>query len=355
MKRKVLITGISGQDGSYLAELLLAKGYEVHGMVRRTAVENQEHRLSRIQHLLPDIQLHGASLESYASLCALLQEVRPEECYHLAAQSYVSYSFDDEFSTMRTNVQGTHELLAALKQTVPECKFYFAGSSEMFGKVRSSPQNEQTPFHPRSTYAISKVTGFHLCQYYREAFGTFACTGILFNHESPRRGFEFVTRKITSNVARIKLGLVHELRLGNLDAKRDWGHAREYVEAMWMMLQQPEADDFVIATGESHSVREFCQVAFGHVGLDYNEWVKVDPKLFRPADVESLTGDCSKARQFLGWQNRISWKDLVVEMVEADLEDAQRLLRSGISLEYAQSESTGTDGPLRLTGPLLSR
>lgn len=355
MKRKVLITGISGQDGSYLAELLLAKGYEVHGMVRRTAVENQEHRLSRIQHLLPDIQLHGASLESYASLCALLQEVRPEECYHLAAQSYVTYSFDDEFSTMRTNVQGTHELLAALKRTVPECRFYFAGSSEMFGKVRASPQNEQTPFHPRSTYAISKVTGFNLCQYYREAFGTFACTGILFNHESPRRGFEFVTRKITSNIARIKLGLVRELRLGNLDAKRDWGHAREYVEAMWMMLQQPEADDFVIATGESHSVREFCQVAFGHVGLDYNEWVKIDPKLFRPADVESLTGDCSKARQFLGWHSRISWKDLAVEMVEADMDHAQRLLRSGTSLEYAQSESTETDGSLRLTGTLLSR
>jgi GDPmannose 4,6-dehydratase len=350
VKRKVLITGISGQDGSYLAELLLAKGYEVHGMVRRTAVENQEHRLSRIQHLLPELQLHGASLESYASLCALFQEVRPEECYHLAAQSYVSYSFDDEFSTMRSNVQGTHELLAALKQTSPQCKFYFAGSSEMFGKVRATPQNEQTPFHPRSTYAISKVTGYHLCQYYREAYGTFACTGILFNHESPRRGFEFVTRKITSRVARIKLGLAQELRLGNLDATRDWGHAREYVEAMWMMLQQSQADDFVIATGESHSVREFCQVAFGHVGLDYNEWIKIDPKLFRPADVEALTGDCSKAHQVLGWRNRVSWKDLVVEMVEADMENAQRVLRSATSLEYAQRESTLTDSPLRLTG-----
>ncbi len=343
MKPKVLITGISGQDGSYLAELLLAKGYEVHGMVRRTAVENQEHRLSRIQHLLPDVRLHGASLESYASLCALFHEVRPDECYHLAAQSYVSYSFEDEFSTMRSNVQGTHELLAALKQTSPGCKFYFAGSSEMFGKVRVAPQNEQTPFHPRSTYAISKVTGYYLCQYYREAYGTFACTGILFNHESPRRGFEFVTRKITSQVARIKLGLAKELRLGNLDATRDWGHAREYVEAMWMMLQQPQADDFVIATGESHSVREFCQVAFGHVGLDYNDWIKIDPKLLRPADVAALTGDCSKARHLLGWKNRTSWKDLVLEMVEADMENTQRVLRSGTSVEYAlTSTATGT-------------
>ena len=338
LKRKALITGISGQDGSYLAELLLAKGYEVHGMVRRTAVENREHRLSRIQHLLSKIQLHGASLESYASLCALLQEVRPHECYHLAAQSYVSYSFDDEFSTMRSNVQGTHELLAALKQISPECKFYFAGSSEMFGKVRATPQNEQTPFHPRSTYAISKVTGYHLCQYYREAYGTFACTGILFNHESPRRGYEFVTRKITSQVARIKLGRARELRLGNLEAMRDWGHARDYVEAMWMMLQQSQPDDFVIATGESHSVREFCQLAFGHVGLDYNEWIKIDPSLFRPADVAALTGDCSKARQVLGWRSQVSWKDLVAEMVEADVENVKGELRSETSAEYAQSE-----------------
>jgi GDPmannose 4,6-dehydratase len=352
VKRRVLITGITGQDGSYLAELLLAKGYEVHGMVRRIAVESREHRLSRIQHLLPDIQLHGATLESYASLCALFQEVRPEECYHLAAQSYVSYSFDDEFSTMRTNIQGTHELLAALKQTTPECRFYFAGSSEMFGKARTTPQNEQTPFHPRSTYAISKVTGYYLSQYYREAYGTFASTGILFNHESPRRGFEFVTRKITSQVARIKLGLANELLLGNLEAKRDWGHAREYVEAMWMMLQQPQADDFVIATGETHSVREFCEVAFAHVGLDYREWVKVDPNLLRPADVETLTGDCSKARRVLGWQSGVSWKDLAAEMVETDLEHAQRLLRSGISAEYVQGGSTELDASLRLSGLL---
>jgi GDPmannose 4,6-dehydratase len=337
VKRTALITGITGQDGSYLAELLLQKGYEVHGMVRRVAAEDPEHRLWRIRHVLREIQLHSASLESYASLCRLLQDVKPDECYHLAGQSYVSYSFDDEFSTLRTNIQGTHELLAALKQICPECKFYFAASSEMFGKVHESPQNELTPFHPRSTYAISKVSGFHLCQYYREAYDMFACSGILFNHESPRRGLEFVTRKITSQVAKIKRGLAKELWLGNLDAKRDWGHAREYVEAMWRMLQQNSPDDYVIATGESHSVREFCEVAFSHVGLDYRDWVKVDRELFRPADVATLMGDPSKARRDLGWRNQISWKDLIVEMVEAD----QRLaVRGAPALEAIQLAAT---------------
>jgi GDPmannose 4,6-dehydratase len=324
LKRRALITGITGQDGSYLAEFLLSKGYEVYGIVRRVAVERPEHRLWRIRHLLNEITLHAASLESYASLCKVLQDVRPDECYHLAAQSYVSYSFDDEFSTMRTNVQGTHELLAALKQVCPNCKFYFAGSSEMFGKVRSTPQNENTPFHPRSTYAISKVAGFQLCQYYREAYNLFACTGILFNHESPRRGIEFVTRKITSQVARIKLGSAKALHLGNLDAKRDWGHAREYVQAMWLMLQQPAPDDYVIATGENHSVREFCEIAFNHLGLDYRDWVKVDPALLRPADVQELVGDCSKARKALGWSHNVRWADLVTEMVESDLDQAKR-------------------------------
>jgi GDPmannose 4,6-dehydratase len=318
MKRKALITGITGQDGSYLSELLLSKGYEVHGIIRRVASEHPDHRFWRIRHILEKLNLHGASLESYASLCKVLQEVQPDECYHLAAQSYVSYSFDDEFSTMRTNVQGAHELLAAIKQISPRCRFYFAGSSEMYGTVSSSPQNESTPFHPRSIYAISKVTGHHLCQYYREAYGIFASTGILFNHESPRRGVEFVTRKITSELARIKLGQVQQLMLGNLDAKRDWGHAREYVVAMWQMLQQPEPDDYVIATGENHSVREFCEVAFSHLGLDYRDWVKVDPKLFRPADVEYLVGDPSKARRAFGWKHQTSWKELVIEMVDAD-------------------------------------
>ena len=332
MKRIALITGITGQDGSYLAELLLSKDYEVHGMVRRVAAEDPEHHLTRIQHLLPKLHLHAASLESYASLIKLLQDVQPDECYRLAAQSYVSYSFDDEFSTMRTNIQDTHELLAAVKQVAPACKFYFAGSSEMFGKVHTSPQNEETPFHPRSTYAISKVNGFYLCQYYREAYGIFACSGILFNHESPRRGLEFVTRKITSHVSKIKLGFAQELQLGNLDAKRDWGHAREYVEAMWGMLQLSQSADYVIATGETHSVREFCEVAFGHVGLDYREWVKVDPALFRPADVEVLVGDASKARRDLQWKNQMHWKDLIVEMVGADLERVQRQGQTARSL-----------------------
>jgi GDPmannose 4,6-dehydratase len=336
LKPRALITGITGQDGSYLAELLLSQGYEVHGIVRRVAVENSQHRLWRIVELLNQVRLHSASLESYASLCKVLQDVQPDECYHLAAQSYVSYSFDDEFSTMQTNVQGTHELLAAIKHISPACRFYFAGSSEMFGKVRSTPQDENTPFHPRSTYAISKVTGHHLCQYYREAYGLFACTGILFNHESPRRGLEFVTRKITSTVAKIKVGAAKELPLGNLDAKRDWGHAREYVNAMWMMLQQPKPDDYVIATGESHSVRDFCEVAFGHVGLDYQDWVKVDPALLRPADVEALVGNCSKARQVLGWHHNVSWKDVALEMVDNDLDIARRGLQPvAIDSSYA--------------------
>jgi GDPmannose 4,6-dehydratase len=329
LRSKALITGITGQDGSYLAELLLRKGYEVHGMVRRAAMESPAHRLWRIRHLLPDIRIHGASLESYASLCKLFQDAQPEECYHLAAQSYVSYSFEDEFSTMQTNIQGTHDLLAALKQFAPGCRFYFAGSSEMFGKVEASPQDESTPFHPRSTYAISKVAGFDLCRYYREAYGIYICNGILFNHESPRRGLEFVTRKITAQATKIKLGLAKELRLGNLEARRDWGHAREYVEAMWMMLQQPKPDDYVVATGETHSVREFCEIAFSHLGLDYQDWVKVDSELFRPADVEYLIGDSSKGRRILGWSNNVFWKDLIKEMVEADQVEAERAIRVG--------------------------
>ena len=324
MKPTALITGITGQDGSYLAELLLQKGYEVHGIVRRVAVENPEHRMWRIRHILPRLQLHSAAMESYASLCQVVQKIEPAECYHLAGQSYVSYSFQDEFSTMQTNAGGTHNLLAALKQFAPACRFYFAASSEMFGKVQSSPQNEETPFYPRSTYAISKVEGFQLCRYYREAYGLFACSGILFNHESPRRGLEFVTRKITRGAARIKVGASDQLVLGNLAAQRDWGHARDYVNAMWAMLQQDAADDYAIATGQSHSVREFCEAAFACLDLDYRDWVTSDPRLFRPADVECLLGDCSKAQRILGWQSRTSWNDLVTEMVQSDLGEAGR-------------------------------
>lgn len=319
-KRIALITGITGQDGSYLSELLLEKGYEVHGIVRRVALEDPEHRLGRIRHLLDDLQLHPASLESYPSVYNVVKKVQPHECYHLAAQSFVSTSFEDEFSTLNININGTHYVLAALHDIQPDCRLYFAASSEMFGKVEEVPQRETTRFHPRSAYGISKVAGYDLTRNYREAYGLHASSGILFNHESPRRGFEFVTRKITSHVARIKLGLADHVALGNLDAKRDWGHAREYVRAMWTMLQQPEPDDYVIATGRTHSVREFVQIAFTHVGLNYEDYVRVDPRFFRPAEVDLLIGDTAKAREKLGWSYDITFEDLVIEMVDSDLE-----------------------------------
>ena len=317
---RALITGITGQDGSYLVELLLSKGYEVHGIVRRVALEDPSHRMWRIKHLLKDIHFHAGSLESFPSIYKTIVDVKPDECYHLAAQSFVSYSFEDEFSTLNTNINGTHFMLAALRDARPECRFYFASSSEMFGKAREVPQNENTPFHPRSSYGISKVAGFELTRNYRESYGMFTSSGILFNHESPRRGYEFVTRKITFNAAKIKLGLATELKLGNLDAKRDWGHSQDYVPAMWMMLQQEKPDDFVVATGTSHSVREFCQAAFSHLGLDYEHHVTVDKQFFRPAEVEVLRGDSTKARKSLGWAPKRVFEDIVKEMVEADLQ-----------------------------------
>jgi GDPmannose 4,6-dehydratase len=317
--KRALITGITGQDGSYLAELLLEKGYEVHGIVRRVAIEDPVHRLWRILHVKDKLHLHAASLESLPSIYRVFEAVKPDECYHLAAQSFVAYSFEDEFSTLNANINGTHYVLAALRDSAPDCRFYFAASSEMFGKVADVPQKEATPFHPRSAYGISKVAGFDLTRNYREAYGIKASSGILYNHESPRRGFEFVTRKITSHAARIKLGLAKELRLGNLDAKRDWGHAREYVRAMWLMLQQDEPEDYVIATGEQHTVREFAETAFEHLGLDYRKHVILDPQFLRPADVETLLGDATKAKQKIGWSCKIKFKDLVREMVDADL------------------------------------
>lgn len=317
--KKALITGITGQDGSYLSEFLLEKGYEVHGIVRRVAFEDPDHRLWRIKHILDKITLHSASLESYASLFKVLNNVKPDECYHLAAQSFVSYSFEDEFSTINTNINGVHYILSAIKNIVPECKFYFAASSEMFGAVDETPQNENTRFHPRSVYGISKVAGFHLTQNYREAYGLHASNGILFNHESPRRGFEFVTRKITSGAAKIKLGLADKLRLGNLHAKRDWGHAGEYVKAMWLMLQQPTPDDYVVATGKTHSVEYFMETAFNYVGLNYKDYISIDKTLFRPSEVNTLTGDCAKAKSRLKWSYSLKLEDLVHEMVEADL------------------------------------
>ena len=318
MAKRALITGITGQDGSYLAELLVSKGYEVHGLIRRVALEDPTHRLVRLEAVRDKVTLHAGSVESFASLFKVVSDVLPEECYHLAAQSFVSYSFDDEFSTFNTNINGTHFLLAALRQVVPTCRFYFAGSSEMFGKAEAVPQSETTQFHPRSSYGISKVCGFELTRNYREAYRSHANNGILFNHESPRRGYEFVTRKITAGIARILAGKTNELALGNLDAKRDWGHAREYVEAMWLMLQQPEPDDYVIGTGETHSVREFVETAFGKVGLDYRKYVRVDPALYRPAEVNILLADPGKAKRKLGWKHTTAFEDLVYEMVEAD-------------------------------------
>lgn len=323
--KRALITGITGQDGSYLAEFLLAKGYEVHGIVRRVAFEDPAHRLWRINHILDEVTLHAASLESYASIFTVVEKVQPDDCYHLAAQSFVNYSFEDAFSTINANINGTLFVLSALKEKAPACKFYFAASSEMFGKVRESPQNENTPFHPRSPYGISKVAGFDLTRNFRESYDLFACNGILFNHESPRRGFEFVTRKITSGVARIKLGLKNELSLGNLEARRDWGFAGDYVKAMWLMLQQDEPDDYVIATNETHSVREFLDLAFGHVDLDWKDYVVVDKRFYRPAEVHLLRGDFSKGRDKLGWEPKVRFKELVEMMVEADLHNGEIL------------------------------
>jgi GDPmannose 4,6-dehydratase len=340
MVKKALITGITGQDGSYLTEHLLGLGYEVHGLVRRVALEDSGRRFDRIAHLLDRINLHPASLESYPSIFHVVSRYDFDECYHLAAQSFVAESFADGFSTMNTNINGTHYMLAALRELRPHCRFYFAGTSEMFGKVRETPQRETTPFHPRSPYGISKVAGFDLTRNYREAYDMFCVSGILFNHEGPRRGFEFVTRKITSAAARIKLGLASEVRLGNLDAQRDWGHAADYVRAMHLMLQQPKPDDYVVASGETHTVREFCERAFAEVSLDYREYVKMDQQFYRPAEVDLLVGDSTKAREVLGWRPTYSFDDLVKEMVQADLEAATRA--QGKNQEPIKSQGTGS-------------
>jgi GDPmannose 4,6-dehydratase len=331
LTKKALITGITGQDGSYLAEHLLSLGYEVHGLVRRVALEDAARRFTRISHLLDRVILHAASLESYPSLFHVVSKHDFDECYHLAAQSFVAESFADGFSTMNTNINGTHYMLAALRELRPDCKFYFAGSSEMFGKVAETPQRETTRFHPRSPYGISKVAGFELTRNYREAYGMFCASGLLFNHEGPRRGYEFVTRKITSTAARIKLGLAEELRLGNLEAQRDWGHAKDYVRAMHLMLQQGEPDDYVIATGETHTVREFCQRAFGEAGLDYEQYVKVDERFLRPAEVDLLIGDAGKAKRELGWEPEYTFGEMIKEMVEADMKEAQKECGQSVS------------------------
>ena len=320
MQKVALISGITGQDGSYLAELLLDKGYNVHGIVRRVALEDATHRLWRLRNILKDLTLHAASLESYASLFKIVQKVKPDELYHLAAQSYVVYSFEDEFSTLNTNINGTHYILSAAKEFSKNLKFYFAGSSEMFGKVKQIPQDESTPFHPRSPYGISKTAGHYLTRNYREAYKLHASTGILFNHESPRRGFEFVTRKISFAIARIKKGLQKKLKLGNMKAKRDWGHAQDYVKAMWSMLQQDIPGDYVVGTGIEHSVEDFAKKAFAHVGLNYKDYVVIDNNLIRPAEVDILLANYSKAKKILKWEPKVSFDNLIIGMVESDLE-----------------------------------
>ena len=323
-KKKALITGITGQDGSYLAEHLLSLGYEVHGIVRRVALEDPTHHLWRLLSIADRLNFHSGTLESFPALYKILRDVQPDECYHLAAQSFVSISFEDEFSTMQTNINGTHYLLAAIKDTSPQCRFYFAGSSEMFGMVEETPQRETTRFHPRSVYGITKVAGFELTRNYREAYNLFTCTGILFNHESPRRGFEFVTRKISSTAARIKLGLQKELRLGNIDAKRDWGFSGEYVRMMHTMLQQDNPDDYVIGTGETHSVREFMQIVFEELKLNYEDYLVIDSRFYRPAEVEILVADSSKAREKLGWEPKVTFEELALTMVRADYENLSK-------------------------------
>ncbi len=315
MKKRALITGITGQDGSYLAEFLLSRGYDVIGMVRRTSTLN----FSRIEHIQDRITLVQGDLLDQSSLIDILRDYQPDEVYNLAAQSFVPTSWNQPVLTAEATALGVTRVLEAIRKTNPSIRFYQASSSEMFGKVQETPQNERTPFYPRSPYGVAKVYGHWITVNYRESYKLFAVSGILFNHESPRRGLEFVTRKVTHHVARIKLGLAHELRLGNLDARRDWGFAGDYVEAMWLMLQQDHAEDYVIGTGETHSVRELCEVAFSYVGLDWRDYVVQDPAFMRPAEVDLLVADPSKARRQLGWEPRIHFKELIAMMVEADL------------------------------------
>jgi GDPmannose 4,6-dehydratase len=315
MAKRAVITGISGQDGSYLAELLLAKGYEVTGIVRRLSASN----LWRIDHLLDRITLRPADLLDQLSIVRVIQDVRPHEFYNLAAMSFVPASWDQPMLTGEFNAQGVTRVLEAIRHVDPGIRLYQASSSEMYGRVREVPQTELTPFYPRSPYGVSKVFGHYITVNYRESYGLFAVSGILFNHESPRRGIEFVTRKVSDAVARIKLGLTDQLGLGNLDACRDWGFAGDYVRAMWMMLQQDKADDYVVATGVPHSVRQLVEYAFGYVGLDWNKYVRVDPAFIRPAEVDHLVGDASKARRVLGWKPEVDFERLVAMMVDADL------------------------------------
>ncbi|GIV85467.1 MAG: GDP-mannose 4,6-dehydratase [Candidatus Roseilinea sp.] len=315
-KKTALITGITGQDGSYLAEFLLEQGYHVVGMVRRTSTIN----FDRIRHIQEQIDIVQGDLLDQSSLMEIIREYQPDEVYNLAAQSFVPTSFSQPVLTGEFTALGVTRLLEAIRHIKPDARFYQASSSEMFGKVVEVPQRETTPFHPRSPYGVAKVYGHWITVNYRESYGLFACSGILFNHESPRRGLEFVTHKVTHAAARIKLGLQRELRLGNLDARRDWGYAGDYVRGMWMMLQHDQPDDYVLATGETHSVRELCEVAFGYLGLNWEDYVVVDPKYYRPAEVDLLIGDASKAGRVLGWEPQVNFEQLVRMMVDADLQ-----------------------------------
>jgi GDPmannose 4,6-dehydratase len=323
MSKRALITGITGQDGSYLAELLLAKGYEVIGMVRRSSTVN----FGRIEKIQEQITLVQGDLLDQTSLIDIMRECQPDEIYNLAAQSFVPISWKQPVLTGEFTALGVTRMLEAMRATVPGARFYQASSSEMFGKVHEVPQNERTPFYPRSPYGVAKVYGHWITVNYRESYGLFTCSGILFNHESPRRGLEFVTRKVCYGAAQIKLGLAHDLQLGNLDARRDWGFAGDYVEAMWRMLQQESPDDYVVGTGETHSVREWCQAAFDYLGLDWEQYVKVDPKLIRPAEVDLLVSDPRKAREKLGWQRTVSFEGLIRMMVDADMEHLKQIHR----------------------------
>jgi GDPmannose 4,6-dehydratase len=315
MAKKALITGVTGQDGSYLADFLLEKGYEVYGMVRRSSTE----KFDRIEHIKDRIKIRQADLLDQYSISKIIEEVQPEEVYNLAAMSFVPTSWDQPVLTAEFTAIGVTRMLEAVRAVNRRIRFYQASSSEMFGLVKEIPQNEKTPFHPRSPYGVAKVYGHWITVNYRESYDIFAASGILFNHESPRRGIEFVTRKVTYNVAKIKMGLSKELRLGNLDAQRDWGYALDYVKAMWLMLQQDKPDDFVIASGETHSVKELVEIAFSHVGLDYRDFVVLDKKFIRPAEVDLLSGDYSKAKKILGWQPQVHFAELIKMMVEADL------------------------------------
>jgi len=318
--KKAFISGITGQDASYLSELLLEKGYQVYGIDRRVAIEDARQRYSRIYHILNKIRLYSGDIRDYARIFEIINEVKPDECYHLAAMSFVATSFEDEFTVLRTNIEGTVNILNILRKIVPNCKFIFAASSEMFGRVLEIPQNENTSFQPRSPYAISKVAGFYFTKLYREAYKMFTCSAISMNHESERRGGEFVTRKIARGVAEIKYGLRKKIKLGNIESKRDWGHASDYVKGMYLMLQQPEPDDYVLATGETHTVEEFARFAFEVAGIkNWRDHIEIDQNLLRPAEVNLLLGDAGKARRILGWEPKISFQELVERMVGSEL------------------------------------